>query len=70
MNGQQSFSDMEYANWKRKTKREEFPEIMDEVIPREEWTAILLPYYPSGKQGRPMRGAEAMLRMYLLQNCL
>lgn len=68
MNGQQSFSDMEYANRKRKTKREEFLEVMNEVIPWDEWTAIILPYYPNGKRGRPTRGAETMLRMYLLQN--
>jgi IS5 family transposase len=68
MNGQQSFSDMEYANRKRKTGREEFLEIMDEVIPWDEWTAIIFPYYPKGKRRRPTRGAETMLRMYLLQN--
>lgn len=68
MRGQQSLADMEYANRKRKTKREEFLEIMDEVIPWEEWVAIVEPYYPNGKRGRPPRGVETMLRMYLLQN--
>ena len=33
---QESFSDMEYSCWKKKTKREEFLEIMDEIIPWEE----------------------------------
>jgi IS5 family transposase len=65
---QESFSDIEYANRKRKTKRDEFLEIMDNVIPWEEWTGLIMPYYPSGKRGRPTRGAEKMLRMYLLQN--
>lgn len=32
-----------------------------------EWTAIIKPYYPSGKRGRPTRGIETMLRMYLMQ---
>jgi IS5 family transposase len=68
MGGQQSFTDMEYANRKRKTKREEFLKIMNEVIPWDEWVAIVLPYYPTGKRGRPTRGVETMLRMYLLQN--
>ena len=68
MNNQQSFSEIEYANRKRKTKREEFLEIMDHVIPWDEWTGLIMPYYPSGKRGRPTRGAEPMLRMYLLQN--
>ena len=30
---QVSFSDFEYSNRKKKTKREEFLEIMDEIIP-------------------------------------
>ena len=33
---QESFSDMEYGCRRRKTKREEFLEIMDEIIPSEE----------------------------------
>jgi len=65
---QMSFADIEYGNRKRKTKREEFLEIMDEVIDWEEWTGLILPYYPAGERGRPPRGAETMLRMYLLQN--
>lgn len=68
MNKQQSFADMEYANRKRKTKRDEFLEIMDEVIPWEEWCSVVAPYYPKGKRGRPPRGVELMLRMYLLAN--
>ena len=65
---QQGFADIEYSNRKRKTKRDEFLETMDHVIVWEEWTEIIMPYYPTGKRGRPPRGAEAMLRMYLLQN--
>ena len=65
---QMGFADYEYANRRRKTKRDEFLEIMDHVIDWEEWTGLILPYYPSNKRGRPTRGAEVMLRMYLLQN--
>lgn len=68
MEKQQSFADMEYANRKRRTKRDEFLEIMEEVIPWDEWTALVAPYYPDGKRGRPTRGIETMLRMYLLAN--
>jgi len=65
---QMGFADIEYANRKRRTKRDDFLEIMDHVIVWEEWTDIIMPYYPNGKRGRPTRGAETMLRMYLLQN--
>ena len=64
---QQTFSDMEYSSRKRKTKREEFLEIMDEIIPWDEWVGVIEPHYPSGKRGRPPKGIEKMLRMYLLQ---
>ncbi len=64
---QQSFSDMEYSLRKRTTKREEFLDIMDEIIPWDEWVDLIKPHYFSGKRGRPPKGIEKMLRMYLLQ---
>ena len=64
---QESFSDMEYSCWKKKTKREEFLEIMDEIIPLEEWVGLIRPYYPTGERGRTPVALEQMLRMYLLQ---
>ncbi len=64
---QESFSDMEYRSRKKKTKREEFLEIMDEIIPWEEWVSLVVPHYPTGKRGRPPIEIETMLRMYLLQ---
>lgn len=65
---QQTFSDIEYGKRKKKTKREEFLDIMEEIIPWEEWVAFIIPYYPKGERGRPPLGIEKMLRMYLLQN--
>ena len=64
---QMTFSDYEYSLRKRKTKREEFLDIMNEMIPWEEWVEFVRPYYPNGKRGRPTKGIEKMLRMYLLQ---
>ena len=64
---QQTFSDIEYGGRKRKTKRDEFLEIMNEIIPWEEWIEFIAPYYYKGKRGRPPKGIEKMLRMYLLQ---
>ena len=65
---QQSIADIEYGNRKRKTKREAFLETMDAVIPWEEMTVLIEPYYFSGERGRPPRGIEPMLRMFLLQS--
>ena len=64
---QQTFSDLEYSGRKRKTKREEFLNIMEEIIPWDEWVELIKPYYYTGKRGRPPRGIELMLRMYLVQ---
>lgn len=64
---QQSFTDMEYGNRKRRTKRDEFLDAMDAVMPWEEVVSQIEPYYYAGKRGRPPRGIETMLRMYLLQ---
>lgn len=64
---QQTFSDIEYANRKKVTKREAFLNAMDEIIPWSHWISLIVPHYPSGKRGRPPRGIELMLRMYLLQ---
>ena len=65
---QQTFTDMEYSNRKRLTKREKFLKAMDEIIPWNVWVDIIRPHYPSGKRGRPPKGIETMLRMYLMQN--
>ena len=62
-----TFRDYAYSLRKRKTKREEFLDIMNEIIPWEEWVEFVRPYYPNGKRGRPTKGIEKMLRMYLLQ---
>lgn len=64
---QQTFSDIEYGGRSRMTKREEFLDTMDEIIPWEEWIALIQPFYYKGKRGRPPLGIEKMLRMYLLQ---
>ena len=64
---QQSFTDLEYGMRKRVTKREEFLRIMDGIIPWGEWVLHIQPHYYKGERGRPPRGIEIMLRMYLLQ---
>ena len=42
---QQTFTDMEYANRKRTTRREAFLEAMESIIPWNEWMALIAPYY-------------------------
>jgi IS5 family transposase len=64
-----NFTDMEYSQRKHTTKREEFLDMMNEIIPWDEWVKLVEPYYPvSGKRGCQPKAIETMLRMLLLQS--
>lgn len=66
--GQASFSDIEHEGARKRTRRQEFLEIMDEIICWDEWVAYVRPlYYQAKGPGRPARELEVMLRMYLMQ---
>lgn len=67
MEKQTSFTDIEYSNRKRKTKREAFLECMDEIIPWDEIVALIEPIYYQNTRGRKAIPIETMFRMYLLQ---
>ena len=67
MKTQRTFGDIEYSKRKRVSRREFFLKKMDTLIPWEELIGVIQPYYYAGRRGRPPRGIEMMLRMYLLQ---
>ena len=67
MKKQLTFSDIEYSNRKRRTRREEFLNMMDKIMPWKDFAALIEPIYFKGERGRPPRGIETMLRMYFLQ---
>ena len=67
MGDRMSFGDLESQGQRRKTRREEFLERMDATVPWDRRTALIEPYCRSQQRGRHVRGAETMLRMYLLQ---
>jgi len=64
---QPSFTDAEYSQRRRTTRREEFLIMMDQVIPWQEWTGLIEPVYYNKKRGRRPVPVDTMLRMYLLQ---
>lgn len=41
---QQTFTDMEYANRNRTTKREAFLDAMESIIPWKEWMELIAPF--------------------------
>lgn len=64
---QSSFSDLEYQNKKKTTRKERFLKEMDEIIP---WKLLLKPikkHYPKAGNGRQPFEAEIMLRIYFMQ---
>jgi IS5 family transposase len=67
---QPSFTDVEYGNRRRVSRREQFLETMNATIPWSAWVGLIEPHYYSdgpGKRGRKAKPVETMLRMYLLQ---
>jgi len=68
--GQPSFTDVEYGNRRRVSRREQFLDTMDATIPWGTWVGLIEPHYYSagpGRKGRKAKPIETMLRMYLLQ---
>lgn len=51
-----------------RTKKKEFLEQMDRLIPWGEWVGEIRPCYYKGERGNKPYGIELMLRLYVLQN--
>jgi len=67
---QSNFTDIEYGNRRRVSRREQFLATMDVTIPWARWVGLIEPHYyaeRAGKRGRKAKPVETMLRMYLLQ---
>ena len=67
---QTSFSDLEYAAKKKRTRRDRFLADIESVTPWSSLVSVIEPFYPKNEgRGRPVIGLERMLRMYVAQNC-
>ena len=51
----------------KKTRKREFLEQMERVVPWAALVALIAPYYPEGRTGRPPFALETMLRTHFLQ---
>ena len=51
----------------KKTRKREFLEQMERVVPWAALVALIAPYYPEGRTGRPPFALETMLRIHFLQ---
>lgn len=64
---QATFSELEYANKKRKTRREKFLERMDSLIPWQKLEKKIRRHYPKRGRGRPPYPLSVMLRVHCIQ---
>ena len=51
----------------KKTRKRKFLEQMERVVPWAALVALIAPYYPEGRTGRPPFALETMLRTHFLQ---
>lgn len=51
----------------KKTRKREFFEQMERVVPWAELVTLIAPYYPEGRTGRPPFALETILRTHLVQ---
>jgi len=56
-----------FEQYSKKTRRAVFLEEMEQLVPWHELCALVEPYYPKPRNGRPPVGVERMLRIYFLQ---
>ena len=56
-----------FEKYGRKSRREEFLNVMEVVVPWRELEALIEPFYPKAGNGRRPVGVERMLRIYFLQ---
>ena len=56
-----------FERYTKKMRRTLFLEEMEQVVPWAELCALIEPVYAKAGDGRPLVGAERMLRIYFLQ---
>ena len=64
---QPSFTDLEYQNRRKKTRKQRLFEEMEAVLPWKDLQAIIEPHYPKRGNGRPPIPLPIMLRIYFMQ---
>lgn len=68
MNKQISLSNLEDELSQVRTKKKEFLEQIERIVPWNEWVAMKKPCYYKGERGNKPYDLELMLRLYLIQN--
>lgn len=61
-------ADQGFEQHRKPTRRDQFLETMNRIIPWEALCAVVAPHYPKKGNGRPPIGLERMLRIHFLQH--
>ena len=69
MKEQRTFADLDYQHKRRRTRREEFLERMDSLIPWQKLEERIGPHYFRGERGRRPYALAVMLRVHIVQLC-
>ena len=65
---QPTFADVSFEQYRKPTRREQFLDEMNRVVPWVDLAATIAPVYPKPEgAGRPPVGVERMLRLHCLQ---
>ena len=65
---QQTFAEIPFERYRKSTRREQFLNEMNRVVPWADLVAVIEPVYPKAEgPGRPPVGIDRMLRLHCLQ---
>ncbi len=68
MNKQLSLSDLQDELLQARTRKKDFLEQIERIIPWKSWVKLILPHYYEGNRGNKPFDLELMLRIHILQN--
>lgn len=61
-------ADQTFENYRKPTRRDEFPKTMEAIVPWEALCEVIEPHYPKTGNGRPPIGLERMLHVHFIQH--
>ncbi|WP_407308555.1 IS5 family transposase [Klebsiella quasipneumoniae] len=68
MSHQLTFADSEFSTKRRQTRKEIFLSRMEQILPWQNMTAVIEPFYPKAGNGRRPYPLETMLRIHCMQH--
>ena len=68
MSHQLTFADSEFSTKRRQTRKEIFLSRMEQILPWQNMTAVIEPFYPKAGNGRRPLSAGTMLRIHCMQH--